>query len=234
MEGAWNAALSDSNLPASSVHLLLVPGSAVQDHNKAACYPPGKELIEEAGDLVSGSVLAEANSPEHIDQHRIAIYEDVDEADPVAFAILAGTLRHELRHAEQRVACGGVLFALDELAEQLVLWKVGGLPGGALLYQSKPIELDANAASARFLHRHFSDVVEKILEGPDAALARPNTPPGDLSDLSAKTVAFMFCLREVAEEPARFPSGLPFSARLRLIGPEWAELWERACATNTI
>ena len=42
MKEAWNAALRDSTLPASSVHLLLVPGSAVQDHNKAACYPPGK------------------------------------------------------------------------------------------------------------------------------------------------------------------------------------------------
>jgi hypothetical protein len=168
--------------------------------------------------------------PEHRDKHRVAIYEDVDHDDPVAVAIMAATLRHELRHAEQREAGGDELFALDELAEQLVSWKIGGLPKAAPLYHLKPTELDANAASAMFLRQGYAAHIDAVLDGGDAVLARSNTPPGRLDDLSTKTVCFMFCLREVAEDPARSPSGLPFRDRLRLIDLQWAQLWDAMTA----
>jgi hypothetical protein len=230
MLAAWEAAVSDSELQPSDVHLLPVPGAAVSGFNKAACYPPGIELVDEEYDLLHGSMLAEANMPEHIDRFRVAIYEDVDPDDPVAIAIMAGTLRHELRHAEQRAACGDALFDLDELAEQLVGWKIGGLPRAAALYHLKPIELDANAASAVFLRTYYPSHVASVLESDDSVLARSNTPPGPLVELAAKTVAFMFCLREVAEDPTRSPSGLSFRNRLRIVGQEWAQLWDHMSA----
>jgi len=136
-----------------------------------------------------------------------------------------------LRHAEQRAVCGDTLFDLDELAEQLVAWKIGGLPRAAALYHLKPIELDANAASAMFLRRCYPSHVASVLESDDSVLARSNTPPGPLVDLPAKTVAFMFCLREVAEDSARSPSGLSFRNRLRIVGQEWAHLWDHISAT---
>jgi hypothetical protein len=221
----WNEAVLASGLDPLRVHLLPVPGAAVADHNKAACYPPHIDLIDEPHDLLRGAMLTEANLSEHRDKHRIAIYEDVDADNPQAVAIMAATLRHELRHVEQRERWSGDLFALDELAGQLVTWKVGGLPKGAPLYHLKPIELDANAASALFLREHYPDQLQAILESEDGVLARSNTPPGSLDDLPAKTVCFMFSLREVAENPIRSDC-LSFRDRLRLIDPRWARLWD--------
>jgi hypothetical protein len=222
----WDEAVHASGLSPSQVHLLPVPGAAVPEHNKAACYPPHIDLIDEPHDLLRGAMLAEANLPGHRDKHRIAIYEDVDADDPVAVAIMAATLRHELRHAEQREAWGGDLFALDELADQLVSWKVGGLPKAASLYHAKPTELDANAASSLFLRERYPTQLEAILESEDGVLARSNTLPGSLDDLPTKTVCFMFILREVAGDPIRSPNGLSFRNRLCLIDPRWGGLWD--------
>jgi hypothetical protein len=222
----WDEVVQASGLDPSQVHLLPVPGAAVSEHNKAVCYPLHIELMDEPQDLLRGAMLAEANLPEHREKHRIAIYEDVDADDPIAIAIMAATLRHEVRHAEQREAWGDDLFALDDLAEQLVCWKVGGLPKAASLYHLKPTELDANAASAIFVRAHYPAELQAMLESEDGVLARSNTPPGSLDDLPTKTVCFMFCLREVAEEPMRSTSGLSFRNRLRLINPRWASLWD--------
>ncbi len=226
MLSAWDDVVRVSGLDPSRVHLLPVPGAAVADHNKAACYPPHIDLQDEPHDLLHGAMLEEANLPEHRDKHRIAIYEDIDGDDPLAVAIMAGTLRHELRHAEQREAWGGDLFALDELADQLVSWKVGGLPKAAFLYHAKPIELDANAASALYLRERYPTQLRAILDSEDGVLARSNIPPGALDDLPTKTVCFMFTLREVAEDPIRSPSSLSFRNRLRLVAPRWARLWD--------
>lgn len=230
---AWDKAVASSGLDPAQLHLLPVPGAAVQGTNKAACYPQDKVLVDDPDDLLHGEMLVEANLPENRPKHRIAIYEDVDESDPVAVAIMAGTLRHELRHAEQHEVCAEALRQLDELADCIVSWKVGGLPGSALLYNFKPTEVDANAASAMFLREFYLDQVEAILDGDDAALARSNTPPGELLDLPAKTVGFLFGFREVAEDSARASSGLNFAWRLRLIQPQWAELWDLMVAGRT-
>jgi hypothetical protein len=230
IEKLWNTALCDSTFPGSSVHLLPVPGAGVTGHNKAACYPPYIELVDEPSDLLHDAMLAEANLPEHRGKHRVAIYEDVDPEDATATATMAGVLRHELRHAEQREACGGVLFALDELADQIISWKMGGLPNTASLYRLKPVEVDANAASALFLRKHYADQVEAILDNDDGPLARSHTPPGSLHDLPAKTVAFMFGFCEVAEDPTRSADWMDFRARLDRIGPQCGRLWDALTA----
>jgi hypothetical protein len=148
MEEIWDNVVRASGFDGSQVHLLPVPGAAAGGHNQAACYPPGDFLVDDPDDIIRGDMLAEANLDEHLHKHRIAIYEDVDEDDDVAMAVLAGKLRHELRHAEQREACGAELFSLDDLAGMLISWKAGGLPRSNVLYHLKPIEMDANAASA--------------------------------------------------------------------------------------
>ena len=75
----------------------------------------------EAGDLIRGPALEEASSAAMINKQRIAIYADFDEADPLEPAIVGGKLRHELRHAEQRLSpCGPELFDLVELADHRV------------------------------------------------------------------------------------------------------------------
>lgn len=227
MEQAWNRVIASTRMDPSQLHLLPISGAAVVGHNQAACYPPSCVLLDEPDDLLRGAILVEANLPCHRDKHRIAIYEDVDPADSTAVAIMAAKLRHEVRHA-----CGQHLFDLDDLAQCLASWKVGDLPGGAALYHHKPIELDANAASASFLRQHYPDEVGAILDGGDGVLARSKTPPGDLLDLPAKTVAFMFGLREVAEDPTRSSSGLTFANRLGQIHPRCRTLWEALVASR--
>ncbi len=187
-------------------------------------------MDDEPGDVIRGPALEEANFPEIINKQRIAIYSDFDEDDPVELAILGGKLRHEIRHAEQRLStCGGELFALVELAEEIARVKVGGLPKGARIYNLMPVELDANAAAACFLRAHHGTVVDDILRGEDAALARSNTPPEAIADLPAKTVAFMFIFREIAEDPAHF-ANISFEDRLARISSQAAAHW-RALAS---
>jgi len=206
-------------------HLLAVPGCADPDAPKAASYPADKRLQEESGDLVRGPALAEANSDAVIGKQRIAIYTDFDEADPVELAIVGAKLRHELRHAEQRLSpVAAELFSLAEFADEIASRRVGGLPGGALIYNLMPIELDANAAAADFLAAHHPAAVTDILDGEDAALARSNTPPEAIIDLPAKTVAFMFVFREIAEDPNVFPN-MPFERRLGHISETAAATW---------
>jgi hypothetical protein len=165
-----------------------------------------------------------------INKQRIAVYAEFDEADPLELAILGAKLRHELRHAEQRLsASAGELFSLAELADQVARVKVGGLKGGASLYNLMPTEVDANAAAAGFLRAHHGAVVADVLRGDDAALARSNTPPEEIADLPAKTVAFIFIFREIAEDPAHFPN-MTFDVRLEQISPAAAACWRGLAA----
>jgi hypothetical protein len=167
MADAWNAALNHANVPADEFHLLPVPGAPAPGGNKAACYPPRRRLWDEEDDLLRGPILDEANLPEHRNKHRVAIYADVNPADPVALAILGATLRHEIRHGEQRIACGQSLFELTELLDYLLDWKLRDLRGG-VFYQFKPVELDANAAAASFLRASFPGEIEGVLDTDDA------------------------------------------------------------------
>ena len=223
LEHAWDLVLARAGVDPDRFHLLPVPGAAVAGYNKAACYPPGELLVDDPDDLLRGELLREANAPEHRANHRIAIYEDINPEDDQAMAVLLGKLRHEVRHAEQRDACGQALFDLDELAGELCSYKVGGLPGGAFMYHLKPVEADANAAAAELLRSE--GVQDLVLASSDAVLARSNTPPGDLADLPAKTVAFMFTLREVADQVARQAQAERFADLLAAINPHYGAQW---------
>jgi hypothetical protein len=221
---AWNVALDHSGFGDADFYVLSCPGRAVDGYAKAANYEPGVGLEED--DLLAGALLTEANDPEHIAKHRIAILEDIDDEDPVQVAVLTAKLRHEIEHARQRMACGGVLFAVDELAEQVLSWKAGGLPGSRVLYNLKPIEQDANAAAAMLLKDLFdAQIVAEILNSDEAVLARSLTPPGDPDSLLTRTVCFMYLFAEIAEDPARSPNGIPFDRRIDTISTEAGELW---------
>lgn len=102
------------------------------------------------------------------------------------------------------------------------------------LYNLMPDELDANAASAVFLREHYSSQIGGVLGSDHAVLALSKTAPGELEDLPAKTICFIFELREVAEERGRSPSGLSVRDRLGHIDQRWAVVWDvldRTCRT---
>jgi hypothetical protein len=225
LAGQWSLALADAGLVEEDAYLLSLPGRPARDEPKAASYPAGVKLREEADDIIRGPALEEANSSMAIETQRVAIYGAFDEADPVQLAIHGATLRHELRHAEQRLSpAAAELFELDELAGNLLTWKTGGMTGGGLLYNLKPTEIDANDAAALFLRNHHPLQVEAILTGEDGSLARSHTPPAPLEGLVVKTVAFMFLFREIAEDPVR-SKALPFEKRLETISVRAAERW---------
>jgi hypothetical protein len=221
----WRSAVADAGLDENQVHLLALSGRPAPGKPKAASYPAGHHLSDDPEDIIRGPALLEANQPEILVKQRIATYIEFDQTDSLELAIAAAKLRHELRHAEQRLSPrGDELFALDELADQIVKWKVGGLPGGVYLYNAKPTEIDANAAAAAYLRKAHTLEVPGILKSKDGVLARSKTPPEALDDLPAKTVAFIFQFREIAEDPAR-RGAMTFEERLASISDSAARCW---------
>ncbi len=221
---AWRVALAHAGLDDDDFYLLACPGAVVEGYAKAASYEPGVEQDED--DLLIGEVLTEANDPAHRTKHRVAVFEDIDWDDPVKVAVLTATLRHEIEHARQRMACGGVLFAVNQYADDAIAFKAGGLPGSNILYNLKPIEQDANAAAAMLLVDHFdSDIVEAILNSHDAALARSLTPPGRRGTLLPRTVCFIYLFSDVVEEVSQKENGITFDRRLDAVSKDAGELW---------
>ncbi len=223
LRDTWLQALDHSGLSGDDFYLLACPGTAVDGYAKGATYPPGIELVED--EFLTGGVLVDANKDEHRAKHRIAVFEDVDAEDPVAMAILAGTLRHEIEHARQRMVCGGALFDVDECADVAIGLKAGDLPESLHLYRLKPIEQDANAAAAMLLRNHFSGLVEAVLESTDAALVQSHAPPGRPESLLARTVCFIFLFAGVVEKHSRIPNGVSFDRRLDALSTDAGDLW---------
>jgi hypothetical protein len=220
---AFEVALEDAGVDGREFHLLACPGAAVSSA-RAAWYPPNEHLEED--DLLVGPILDEANSPDVIIRHRIAVFEDVDEDDPLEIAILTAKLRHEIEHARQYMACGHSMRELDAITSTVLGWKAGGLDGSGVFYNLKPLEQDANAAAAMLLRRSYAEHVACVLETDDAALARSLTPPGEPGTLMARTVCFLFLFAETAEDPARGGS-LSFDRRLELAAPGAGVLWQQ-------
>jgi hypothetical protein len=64
-----------------------------------------------------------------------------------------------------------------------------------------PAEMDANAVAAKFLRERRPEAINGVLSSDYNALAGSNTDPGPLSDLPTKMIAFLYVLREVADDP---------------------------------
>ena len=82
------------------------------------------------------------------------------------------------------------------------------MPRGGILYGLIPAEMDANGAAAKFLRERRPESIGLVLNSDHNVLARSNTDPGPLSDLPTKMVAFLYLLREAADDPAR-SQGVP-------------------------
>ena len=203
--------------------LLSIPGRPAPSGRHAAFYRPGP-IDEDPDDILHGPHLALANGSDVRDRHRVAVFADVDWDDPEQEAVLAGFLRHEIRHAEQWDELGQDFFDLYDLAELVCQWKVGGLPRGGVLYGLIPAEMDANAAAAKFLRERRPGAINAVLNSDYNALARSNTDPGPLTDLPTKMIAFLYLLREVADDPTR-SQGITFEQRLRRVSERAARTW---------
>ena len=204
--------------------LVSIPGRPAPAGRQAAFYHPGP-IDEDPDDILHGPSLARANAPDVRDRHRIAAFAEIDWEDPLQEAVLGGLLRHEIRHAEQYEELGQAFFDLYDIAELICKWKVGGLLRGGILYGVIPAEMDANGAAAKFLRERRPDSIGLVLNSDHNVLARSNTDPGPLSDLPTKMVAFIYLLREVADDSAR-SQGVPVEARLRQVSERASRTWD--------
>ena len=209
--------------------LVQIPGKPRADGRQAAFYHAGP-IDEDPDDILHGAELSLANSPGARDRHRVAAFTDIDWDDPLQEAILAGLLRHEIRHGEQFDALGYEFFDLYDLAELVAGWKQGGMPRSGTLYGLIPAELDANTAAAQFLRNNRSTAVAGVLQSEHGQLARSHTDPAPLGDLPTKMIAFLYLFREVADDPGRSPGGITFEDRLRYISPRAAATWAALAA----
>lgn len=192
----------------------------------AQWFLPLLELCPPHG--LSAEELEEAESAGTSHKHRVIIYlrhPAFDELSPPATeAFLGAVLRHELEHARQHERWGNELFFLDNALVDPVLWaRVGRLPGGPQIYNLKPMELDANAASAEYLRDRYPNAVAEILESDHGNCARCLTGPQQLDTLLVRTVAFLYLFRDEAMALAD-PSSV--SSHLRLYEEAAAEAWE--------
>jgi hypothetical protein len=154
-------------------------------------------------------------------------YLEARERRPVELALAAAKLRHELEHARQWDELGDDVFRLNGLADQ-VLWEVyNAQPGSSFHYNQKPVELDANAAAARFLRNSFPpDVAESLRLHEEGLAYRTDISPAEPVTLIRRTLEFMLQYPEACETAA---FGLPLERLLESqyeigIGEMWRAL----------
>ncbi len=145
-----------------------------------------------------GGQIEDANK--HLNRHRIAAW--LDTATPV----LGARLRHELEHARQVEALGNRIFDLNDLVLNVLWVKLEGLPGGGQLYNSIPIEVDANAAAARFAFARYGDEVTREMADPNndsgfknGVLFRSLTPAAPIQTLPHRMLAFLFQFADLCD-----------------------------------
>ena len=113
--------------------------------------------------------------------------------DPVARALLAAKIRHELEHAVQWNEYGEGIFKLADLGDNVLRKKLGDTPKGAGYYQLKPTENDANAAASMYVRDRYPEHVASLLAMDEGlALVRSIVPPEPIHTLVVRSVAFLF------------------------------------------
>jgi hypothetical protein len=226
----WEAALEDAGLPLADCSLVMTDAPPTDSGVGAQWCEPGMAMT--AGTyLVDDELAAELNAPGHINLHRILVRRPLG-SDPIMAARISAKLRHELEHALQWRACGPPVFQLSQVADHVLALKLRGLPRGRVFTNLKPIEQDANAASAMFVRRRWPDAVAVLLKDPDdAPLVRSLTPPGSPQTLVTRMIAFLYLYEDLCATLAA-PWAWTFAEFLENdIAPGAGVLWRALEAT---
>ncbi len=228
IEAIWLAASEDAGLNPDECLLYVLDGAKSETGYSGWHFAHGS-FIPEGDDLgpTLNALLPEMNSDECIDAVRIVVWRERTVEG------LAGLIRHELEHALQDEAHGMKVEELYRLAMGVLAERVGGLPGGGLLYTVIPNEFDANAAAAMFVRaRYGRDRVLELLEADDErtaqdrALWRSLTPPAPIEGLPERLLAFFIAHRDLCEAYAR-RHNLGFDQLLDLDWPGAGAEWRR-------
>ena len=195
VEEEWRAALEHAGLDPIGFQLFVLEGERPDNAPHAAYYNPGLAIVG-TGTL---SEEQEDRINEGIDNHRVSVWKaGVD--DPVARALLAAKIRHELEHAVQWIECGDGIFKLADLGDHVLRKKLGDTPKGAAYYQLKPTENDANAAASMYVRDRYPERVASLLAMDEGlALVRSIVPSEPTDTLVVRSVAFLFLLKNETE-----------------------------------
>jgi hypothetical protein len=147
----------------------------------------------------------------------------------------AALVRHELEHELQVEANGRDLLDLQKMAEHVISERIGGLAGGAFLYQALPHELDANAAAAAFVReRYGSDRINELLQAgdEDSSAFRSLVGPPPRDSLPTRIILFLAAHQDLCELVARRAGAAenPRALFAQLLNQRWAgagTLWRR-------
>jgi hypothetical protein len=112
------------------------------------------------------------------------------------------------------------------------LRKLEGFKGSGQMYNAIPLEVDANAASARFAAARYGEEVARDLADPsseagikEGVLFRSLTPPAPIEGLPIRTLAFLFQLSDLCELCAQ-RAAKPFTELLENAWPGMGAAWE--------
>jgi hypothetical protein len=223
LQEEWEAALADAGFDVKQVRLYPFAGEQSGDGNRAFYFTPGQELHYDVNfPDEKGGQIEDANK--YRDRHRIAVWVDSPKE------ILGARLRHELEHARQVDARRRIL-DLNDLVLGVVWMKLAELKGSGQLYNAIPLEVDANAAAARFAWARYGEKLCRQLADPenaaglkDGVLFRSLTPPAPLETLPLRMLAFLFQYADLCELFAKRRER-PFEDLLDEAWPGMAEGW---------
>jgi hypothetical protein len=224
IEEIWLDAVADAGLDPNECLLYVLDGTKSETGYSGWHLQRGLHIYEaeQFGADVNAS-LPELNSKDCIGAVRVIIWRDR------TIEGLAALIRHELEHAVQNEAHGQRVEGLYRLAMSVLAVRVGGLPGGGLLYTTIPNELDANAAAAKFVRARFGEA--RILElltmrDGDSGAFRSLVGPAPVETLPERLLAFLLAYRDLCEA---YATAREFSFP-QLIDLEWpgaGAVWRR-------
>lgn len=220
----WLAALEDAHLSANECLLYLFDGSKSETGYAGWHFQRGRHIYESEnlGAQVN-ALLPTINADECIDAVRILAWRERTTEG------LAAAIRHELHHAVQTDAHGGVVEELHHVAIGVIAVRVGGLPGGSFMYQAIPDELDANAAAARFVWARYGEpCIRELLEArdEDSASFRSLVGPAPTEALLDRFLAFFVVHSDLCQMYAETQE-LAFSELLNLHWNGGGTLWQQ-------
>ena len=152
----WRLALTDAGISVDKALLLL----GDPESGQGMAWPRGELLHPD--EWLSESDAIRANRRRQA--CRVSLRSTLSNA---AFAAVA---RHELEHHRQYDTWGANALQILDGRALASMAKANGLVGGGRLYNRIPMEVDANAAGARFLHTLASTSELRRLAADDASL----------------------------------------------------------------
>lgn len=221
-EAVWLAALADAELAPSEAMVYPMAGRQSTNGFVARHWLRRRPIDPSSESPELESTIEQMNDEACLDAYRVAIWADR------SLEGIAALLRHELEHARQLDAHGKQLLGLYEVAEDVLKEHVGGLKGGALLYQMIPVEFDANSASAVFVRAYFGDQrIDELLRDcdPDSAAFRGRLPPPPLDTLPERMLQYLAAVPHLCQSLSD-RSGIDFSHILDLHWRGAGKVWD--------